>query len=135
MREILPQLREWFDNATPFATATVVETRGSAPRQPGAVMTVAADPFDHANPASSFHAAARPGRWMKLSASGCISASMHIDTAEFSATIGVYCRTRSTKQAGTDPPSGRRDYRLHSLLIHCACRASPRRTPRVHADG
>jgi xanthine dehydrogenase accessory factor len=43
MREILPQLRGWLDDGTPFAMATVVGVRGSAPRGPGAAMAVAAD--------------------------------------------------------------------------------------------
>ncbi|MCF3960699.1 XdhC family protein [Streptomyces fuscigenes] len=43
MREILPQLRELIDSDTPFALATVVAVRGSAPRGPGAVMAVTAD--------------------------------------------------------------------------------------------
>jgi xanthine dehydrogenase accessory factor len=43
MREILPALRGWLDDGTPFATATVTGVVGSAPRQPGAAMAVAAD--------------------------------------------------------------------------------------------
>ncbi|GAA3721274.1 XdhC/CoxI family protein [Streptomyces tremellae] len=40
MREILPQLRELVASGTPFALATVVGVRGSAPRDPGATMAV-----------------------------------------------------------------------------------------------
>jgi xanthine dehydrogenase accessory factor len=40
MREILPQLRELIESGVPFALATVVGVRGSAPRGPGAVMAV-----------------------------------------------------------------------------------------------
>ncbi|KIF78822.1 XshC-Cox1 family protein [Streptomyces sp. 150FB] len=43
MREIVPQLRELLDAGEPFALATVVGVRGSAPRGPGAVMAVGAD--------------------------------------------------------------------------------------------
>lgn len=43
MREITPQLRELLRAGTPFALATVVGVRGSAPRGPGAAMAVAAD--------------------------------------------------------------------------------------------
>ncbi|MFD4034506.1 XdhC family protein [Streptomyces sp. NPDC058637] len=43
MRELLSDLRAWHDAATPFALATVVAVRGSAPRAPGAVMAVSAD--------------------------------------------------------------------------------------------
>lgn len=43
MREITPQLRELLRTGTPFALATVVGVRGSAPRGPGAAMAVAAD--------------------------------------------------------------------------------------------
>ena len=42
MREILPALRTWLDDGTPFAMATVVEVLGSAPRHPGSAMAVAA---------------------------------------------------------------------------------------------
>ncbi|MFF3261785.1 XdhC family protein [Streptomyces sp. NPDC002932] len=42
MRELLPELRAWHDAGTPFALATVVAVRGSAPRSPGAVMAVTA---------------------------------------------------------------------------------------------
>ncbi|ADP84752.1 XdhC family protein [Pseudofrankia inefficax] len=40
MRELTEQLRGWRRSGTPFAVATVVGVRGSAPRQPGAVMAV-----------------------------------------------------------------------------------------------
>ncbi|HEY3867965.1 MAG TPA: XdhC/CoxI family protein [Actinocrinis sp.] len=43
MRENLPQLREWIDKGAPFTIATVIDTHGSAPRQPGALMAVARD--------------------------------------------------------------------------------------------
>ncbi|MFD7717390.1 XdhC family protein [Streptomyces sp. NPDC059814] len=43
MRELLPELRAWDGAGTPFALATVVSVRGSAPRDPGAVMAVTAD--------------------------------------------------------------------------------------------
>ncbi|MEU3984364.1 XdhC/CoxI family protein [Streptomyces sp. NPDC026672] len=43
MREILPRLRELVDAGTPFALATVVGVRGSAPRQPGAALAVTPD--------------------------------------------------------------------------------------------
>jgi xanthine dehydrogenase accessory factor len=43
MREIAPRLRAWLAQDTPFAVATVVDVRGSAPRRPGAAMAVAAD--------------------------------------------------------------------------------------------
>ena len=43
MRDVLPHLREWWAADTPFALATVVGVRGSAPRQPGASMAVSAD--------------------------------------------------------------------------------------------
>lgn len=42
MRELLPELRGWDTAGTPFALATVVAVRGSAPRAPGAVMAVTA---------------------------------------------------------------------------------------------
>jgi xanthine dehydrogenase accessory factor len=42
MRELAEQLRGWRHAGTPFAVATVVGVRGSAPRQPGAVMAVEA---------------------------------------------------------------------------------------------
>ncbi|MFB7575927.1 XdhC family protein [Streptomyces sp. NPDC056165] len=41
MREVLPQLSRWHAGGVPFALATVVGVRGSAPREPGAVMAVA----------------------------------------------------------------------------------------------
>ena len=40
MREIAEQLRGWLAAGTPFALATVVDVRGSAPRDPGAAMAV-----------------------------------------------------------------------------------------------
>jgi xanthine dehydrogenase accessory factor len=40
VREVLGTLREWYDAGTPFALATVVEVRKSAPRQAGAVMAL-----------------------------------------------------------------------------------------------
>jgi xanthine dehydrogenase accessory factor len=43
MRDVLPQLRQWWDADVPFALATVVGVRGSAPRQPGASMAVSRD--------------------------------------------------------------------------------------------
>lgn len=43
MREILDQLTEWHAAGTPAALATVVNTRISAPRDPGAAMAVNAD--------------------------------------------------------------------------------------------
>ncbi|MER6104391.1 XdhC/CoxI family protein [Streptomyces sp. NPDC001832] len=43
MRELLSELRAWYDAGTLFALATVVSVRGSAPRAPGAMMAVAAD--------------------------------------------------------------------------------------------
>ncbi|MFJ7497756.1 XdhC family protein [Streptomyces sp. NPDC097727] len=43
MRELLSDLRAWIDAGTPFALATVVCVRGSAPRAPGAMMAVTAD--------------------------------------------------------------------------------------------
>ncbi|MDQ0793646.1 XdhC family protein [Streptomyces sp. B1I3] len=43
MRELLSELRDWHTSGTPFALATVVAVRGSAPRDPGAVMAVSAD--------------------------------------------------------------------------------------------
>src|SRR4051812_47946097 len=42
MRDVLDQLRAWWDDDTRFALATVVSVRGSAPRQPGASMAVSA---------------------------------------------------------------------------------------------
>uniref|UniRef100_A0AAU3GS06 XdhC family protein n=1 Tax=Streptomyces sp. NBC_01401 TaxID=2903854 RepID=A0AAU3GS06_9ACTN len=42
MRELLSELRDWHAAGTPFALATVVAVRGSAPRDPGAVMAVTA---------------------------------------------------------------------------------------------
>jgi xanthine dehydrogenase accessory factor len=40
MRDVLPELRMWWEADEPFALATVVGVRGSAPRQPGASMAV-----------------------------------------------------------------------------------------------
>jgi len=40
MREVLSQLRAWYGDGVPFGLATVVGVRGSAPREPGAVMAV-----------------------------------------------------------------------------------------------
>jgi xanthine dehydrogenase accessory factor len=42
MRELAEQLRGWRRAGTPFAVATLVGVRGSAPRRPGAVMAVEA---------------------------------------------------------------------------------------------
>jgi len=42
MRDVLPQLRAWWEAGTPFALATVVSIRGSAPRPAGASMAVSA---------------------------------------------------------------------------------------------
>ncbi|MFF2138134.1 XdhC family protein [Streptomyces sp. NPDC058193] len=42
MRELLSELRAWQAAGTPFALATVVAVRGSAPRAPGAAMAVTA---------------------------------------------------------------------------------------------
>ena len=43
MRDLVPELTAWWDKGEPFALATVVSVRGSAPRQPGASMAVSAD--------------------------------------------------------------------------------------------
>lgn len=43
MRDIASDLRRWWSRGTPFALATVVDVRQSAPRQPGAAMAVAED--------------------------------------------------------------------------------------------
>ena len=43
MRDVLPTLREWNDDGRQFALATVVRTRGSAPRETGSVMGVRDD--------------------------------------------------------------------------------------------
>src|SRR4051794_36236836 len=43
MREISERLRAWTGSGTPYALATVVGVRGSAPRDPGAAMAVSAD--------------------------------------------------------------------------------------------
>ena len=42
MRDLVPELSAWWRAGTPFALATVVGVRGSAPRQPGASMAVSA---------------------------------------------------------------------------------------------
>jgi len=42
MRDLLPELRRWWDAGERFALATVVAVRGSAPRDPGASMAVSA---------------------------------------------------------------------------------------------
>jgi xanthine dehydrogenase accessory factor len=42
MREVLSQLQAWYDSGERFGLATVVGVRGSAPRDPGAVMAVSA---------------------------------------------------------------------------------------------
>ena len=43
MRDLVPELTAWWDKGEPFALATVVSVRGSAPRQPGASMAVSAE--------------------------------------------------------------------------------------------
>jgi xanthine dehydrogenase accessory factor len=43
MREVLGQVSRWYADGTPYAIATVVGVRGSAPREPGATMAVSAD--------------------------------------------------------------------------------------------
>lgn len=43
MRDILEELRAWYEEGTPVGLATVVDTRHSAPRDPGAAMAVDAD--------------------------------------------------------------------------------------------
>ncbi|MDX1659763.1 MAG: XdhC/CoxI family protein [Nitriliruptorales bacterium] len=43
MRDILPTLREWIGASRPFALGTVVATRKSAPREPGAAMALSPD--------------------------------------------------------------------------------------------
>ncbi|HLG68060.1 MAG TPA: XdhC/CoxI family protein [Acidimicrobiales bacterium] len=43
MRELGERFEEWCRGTTPFATATVVGVRGSAPRPPGATMAVSAE--------------------------------------------------------------------------------------------
>ncbi len=42
MREVREHLQRWYDEGSPFALATVVGIRGSAPREPGAAMAVSA---------------------------------------------------------------------------------------------
>lgn len=43
MRDVLATLRSWYDADVPFALATVVGVRGSAPRTPGAMLAVNPD--------------------------------------------------------------------------------------------
>ncbi len=43
MRDIREKLQAWSNSGTPYALATVVGVRGSAPRDPGAAMAVSAD--------------------------------------------------------------------------------------------
>jgi xanthine dehydrogenase accessory factor len=43
MRDLVPELRRWWDSGERFALATVVSVRGSAPRDPGASMAVSAN--------------------------------------------------------------------------------------------
>ena len=40
MRDLMPQLQQWWDDGVPFALATVVGIRGSAPREAGASLAV-----------------------------------------------------------------------------------------------
>ncbi len=40
MRDILNQLKSWVSESNPFATATVIQTWGSAPREVGSVMAI-----------------------------------------------------------------------------------------------
>lgn len=40
MRDILDEVRQWYENGTPVGLATVIDTRHSAPRGPGAAMAV-----------------------------------------------------------------------------------------------
>lgn len=40
MRELLPHIRQWYEQGNRFAVATVIDTFRSAPRQPGAAMAV-----------------------------------------------------------------------------------------------
>src|SRR4051794_17149650 len=42
MRDLLTDLNSWWDAGETFALATVIDVRGSAPRQPGASMAVSA---------------------------------------------------------------------------------------------
>jgi xanthine dehydrogenase accessory factor len=42
MRDLIPELTAWWDSGESFALATVVDVKGSAPRQPGASMAVSA---------------------------------------------------------------------------------------------
>jgi xanthine dehydrogenase accessory factor len=43
MRDILDDLRAWYEDGTPVGLATVIDTRHSAPRDPGAAMAVDAN--------------------------------------------------------------------------------------------
>ena len=43
MRDLLPQIRQWYGDGGRFAVATVIDTFRSAPRQPGAAMAVSGD--------------------------------------------------------------------------------------------
>jgi xanthine dehydrogenase accessory factor len=43
MRDLVTHLKQWYAADVPFALATVVDVRGSAPRPPGAAMAVNAD--------------------------------------------------------------------------------------------
>ncbi|GGI95332.1 XdhC family protein [Streptomyces brasiliensis] len=69
MREILPQLRELAAAGTPFALATVVAVRGSAPRQPGAALAVTPD-----------------GRVIGSVSGGCVEGAVYEAAAEALAT-------------------------------------------------
>lgn len=40
MRDILDEVRQWYEGGTPVGLATVIDTRHSAPRDPGAAMAV-----------------------------------------------------------------------------------------------
>ena len=42
MRDLIPELTAWWEGGESFALATVVDVKGSAPRQPGASMAVSA---------------------------------------------------------------------------------------------
>lgn len=63
MRDVLPELQAWSKQGQLFAVATVVQTWGSAPRQAGSKMAVAAD-----------------GRLVGSVSGGCVEASV-IETA------------------------------------------------------
>jgi xanthine dehydrogenase accessory factor len=69
MSESLPQLREWIDDRVPFAIATVIDTQGSAPRQPGALMAVA-----------------RNGRVIGSISGGCVESAVYEAACEVLAT-------------------------------------------------